>query len=400
MEVLKNVKNWLVLLSTFVFSLSIFAFVGCDSKQEPVVSVNVVDREGNNAYNTYGSIWFDFNGTKVKVNKEGNLADSFVIVDEVLILVAQPNNGYAFVEWSDGVKTASREISTLKDATFVAVFDIAKTITVENSNTYGGTVLGAGDYAINTTATLEAVPRDGYYFDSWSDGLKVAKRFVYVQDNMTLAAVFKKGSCLNYGNTRITTNNGKISVVEDLGQVIISPQSSDKYTYGYWTLEGQSGVYSTDRTIAIDFDDIKSEELNFVLNNALVGLAVVAADNTTPQFTTFLQIDEFLKTTGNTYRAGYTYRDEDAQSGWRVKNLFVGATMTVNGRLENQRFTNNIYSNSESYKHIVYVIYKMPNDDTMYVKQVKQTEVGTILTVEKFTWGNATLTLDLTSNDF
>ena len=151
---------------------------------------------------------------------------------------------------------------------------------------------------------------------------------------------------------------------------------------------------------AIDFDDINSEELNFVLNNALVGLAVVAADNTTPQFTTFAQIDEFLKTAGNTYRAGYAYRDEEAQSGWKVKNLFVGATMTFNGRLENQRFTNNIYSNSESYKHIVYVIYQMPGDDTMYVKQVKQTEVGTILTVEKFDWENATLTLDLTSNDF
>lgn len=68
----------------------------------------------------------------------------------------------------------------------------------EISNT-GGTVIGIGDYDVDTTVTITAIPNKGYYFAGWTDGVTASSREVIVTSDeisthrtyKTYEAIFK-----------------------------------------------------------------------------------------------------------------------------------------------------------------------------------------------------------------
>ena len=103
-------------------------------------------------------------------------------------LTATPNDGYYFVQWSDGNKDNPREVTVNQDSTFTAEFALKQfTVSTDAEN---GTVTGAGTYAYGTKATLTATPNDGYYFVQWSDGNKDNPREVTVNQDSTFTAEF------------------------------------------------------------------------------------------------------------------------------------------------------------------------------------------------------------------
>ena len=67
------------------------------------------------------------------------------------------------------------------------------TLTV-NCNESQGTVTGAGVYTNGTTATLRAMPAEGYLFSGWSDGSTENPRTVTVTGDATYTANFTKNS--------------------------------------------------------------------------------------------------------------------------------------------------------------------------------------------------------------
>lgn len=106
-------------------------------------------------------------------------------------IIAIPADGYAFSQWSDGNTSSYRQITVTQNMTYTAVFtDIIYNITVTSSNPTYGYVTGGGQYARNSTATLTAVPNQGYHFEQWSDGNTQNPRIVTVAGDMTYYALF------------------------------------------------------------------------------------------------------------------------------------------------------------------------------------------------------------------
>ena len=106
-------------------------------------------------------------------------------------ITATPNAHYHFVQWNDGVKTASRQITVTGNATYTATFEIDQhTITVQTSNGNYGTVTGGGTYNYGTQQTITATPKTGYHFDKWSDNNTYASRTITVKANATYTANF------------------------------------------------------------------------------------------------------------------------------------------------------------------------------------------------------------------
>ena len=94
---------------------------------------------------------------------------------ETANLVATPNEGYTFVNWTKGGAEVSTEATysfTVTEAgDYVAHFSLnSYAITVAADPTTGGTVTGGGSYNHGVTATLTATAAEGYTFINWTKG--------------------------------------------------------------------------------------------------------------------------------------------------------------------------------------------------------------------------------------
>lgn len=99
-------------------------------------------------------------------------------------LVATPNAGYGFVDWTEAGVTvstsASYSFTVVADRTLVANFTPAYTITVGGSPTYGGSASGAGTYNLGALVSLVATPAAGFVFVDWTEfGTEVATTATY-----------------------------------------------------------------------------------------------------------------------------------------------------------------------------------------------------------------------------
>ena len=120
-------------------------------------------------------------------------------------LQAIPNEGYQFERWDDGSKENPRLITVTGNQTFMAYFKEADddpvgpdvetyTITVVANDATWGTVVGGGTYPNGATATLAAMPNNGYLFEKWQDGVTENPRNITVTANATYVAYFKVAS--------------------------------------------------------------------------------------------------------------------------------------------------------------------------------------------------------------
>lgn len=64
------------------------------------------------------------------------------------------------------------------------------TITVKSNNAEWGTVTGSGSYKDGETATISAIPTQGYYFNCWNDGNTENPRKIVVSGNAEFIATF------------------------------------------------------------------------------------------------------------------------------------------------------------------------------------------------------------------
>ena len=122
---------------------------------------------------------------------------------ETVSLSATPNEGYQFVNWTDGQHS---EVSTSasfqfvmpgEDATLTANFAAARhTLTLAVNPSDAGTVDGEGDYEEGETVNLSATPNEGFQFINWTDGqhsevsASASFQFVMPGEDVTLTANF------------------------------------------------------------------------------------------------------------------------------------------------------------------------------------------------------------------
>lgn len=107
-------------------------------------------------------------------------------------LTATANTDYRFKQWQDGNTSNPRSVTVSGDATYTAEFEktsftISGTVSPANS----GTVDGARSYTYGDTATLTAIPNEGYDFVKWSDGITDNPRTFTVTGAATFVAEFK-----------------------------------------------------------------------------------------------------------------------------------------------------------------------------------------------------------------
>lgn len=106
------------------------------------------------------------------------------------------DNGYHFVQWSDGVTSNPRkDISVTSDLAVEAQFALnSYSISVEVIPEGGGSVGGAGEYLFGETVTLSASPSSTYAFLYWAEGdveLSREEKLVFVaSEDRNLTAVF------------------------------------------------------------------------------------------------------------------------------------------------------------------------------------------------------------------
>ena len=109
----------------------------------------------------------------------------------IVTLTVQANTGYDFVRWSDGFTNNPRTIIVEGDATYTAIFNVWQyEITTGVDPVEGGTVTGGGTYGYGSTATLTAIPNEGYIFLFWNDHVGTNPRNITVTANASYTATF------------------------------------------------------------------------------------------------------------------------------------------------------------------------------------------------------------------
>ena len=113
--------------------------------------------------------------------------------NSIVTIGATPSNHFSFAGWQDGNMENPRQIVVIEDATYTASFSQTPvqtyTVTVYYDETQGY-VLGTGSYVEGSTATLAAIPNDGYMFVKWSDGSTDNRKEILVDQDIVLAAFF------------------------------------------------------------------------------------------------------------------------------------------------------------------------------------------------------------------
>lgn len=109
----------------------------------------------------------------------------------IATLTATPNYGYHFTQWSDGDTTNPRLYTMTQNKTLTAQFAINQYSVNLSVDTVRGNVFGGGNYNYLTGITIEATPKYGYHFVSWSDGDTNRLRSLTVTADTTIEALFQ-----------------------------------------------------------------------------------------------------------------------------------------------------------------------------------------------------------------
>lgn len=127
---------------------------------------------------------------------QGDLQQSVIVGTESNRVTAVPDTGYVFEKWSDGMTDPVRfEKNVQSAAAYTAIFKEEPKATVTYEAGMGGTIEGETVQIIDkggSTTEVTAVPKEGYTFVQWSDGVKTPKRSdKNVPLSMSVRAVFK-----------------------------------------------------------------------------------------------------------------------------------------------------------------------------------------------------------------
>ncbi|MDE5762389.1 MAG: leucine-rich repeat protein [Bacteroidales bacterium] len=151
-----------------------------------------------------------------------------------------------------GCKAAYQTAKKWSEFTSIYEFGIDGTglVTVQPNNTDMGYVTGGGEYEIDEKITLEAIPNPGYHFVKWDDGKTSNPRRLNVTHDITLMAIFAKGTPTanenpEADNFRVYVQDRTIYLSEYRGLVQVYNMAGQCVYNGHATAipVQQSGVY-------------------------------------------------------------------------------------------------------------------------------------------------------------
>ena len=129
---------------------------------------------------------------------------------EEIELIATANEGYRFVQWSDGNKVNPRKLIVTQDTTLEASFEEIPptfyTLTIEAST--GGHVdqdKAGTSFQEGSSVTLTAVPDEDFIFVQWEDGSTTNPRTIVINSDKTVKAQF---AAIQYWNITVQAEKG------------------------------------------------------------------------------------------------------------------------------------------------------------------------------------------------
>jgi len=181
-------------------------------------------------------------------------------MNSVYTLTATPKSGYRFVEWSDGNKNATRDITIKGKATYTATFEPLDSpkytiTTAANNPAYGSVTPATGEQYQNANVTLTATPKAGHKFIKWQkDGVDFGNTnplTITVTKAETYTAVFEPFAA---GTITAVANNAAMGTVTGGGNyagntnVTLTATAKTGYAFTRWS----DGNTDNPRTIVVD----------------------------------------------------------------------------------------------------------------------------------------------------
>ena len=234
--------------------------------------------EANTTTVSYTIVALSSNNTMGSVSGGGTFDENTTIT-----ITATPNNGYKFVNWSDGSTENPRSITVTGNATYTANFAVAGgatstyTISVLSSNNTMGSVNGGGTFDENTTITITATPNQGYKFVSWNDGNTQNPRQITVTGNATYIANFavSGGTASTYTISVLSSNNTMGSVngsgtFEENTTITITATPNQGYKFVSWndgnTQNPRQITVTGNATYIANFSSINDDETLYTVS--------------------------------------------------------------------------------------------------------------------------------------
>ena len=203
-------------------------------------------------------------------------------------LVATPNTGYVFVDWTEaGIEVsaaASYTFTANGSRTLVANFGPAFTITANASPAASGTISGDGAYAAGALVAVTATANPGYAFVNWTEnGVRFStwpSCYLTVNTNRALVATFAPACVIT--TSTASTNAGLASgggIYPERATVQIAAAPNTGYRFLNWTeaaavLSASPSYYfaaSSNRTIVANFTN-DNTSVTFDFNTAAPAL--------------------------------------------------------------------------------------------------------------------------------
>jgi hypothetical protein len=195
-------------------------------------------------------------------------------------VVAVPNTGYHFVNWSDGSTTNPRtDLNVMANISVSANFAI-NTYTLSYSANANGAISGTASQTVNHGANgteVTAVPNTGYHFTNWSDGSTINPRTdLNVTANIAVTANFAINTytisaTVSPINSGTITGDGNYNHGEN---ATLTATANAGYTFLNWTENGTpvstdssySFTASANRVLIANFELISGIEISIQSN--------------------------------------------------------------------------------------------------------------------------------------
>lgn len=201
---------------------------------------------------------------------------------EEVTLIAKPNRGYRFVNWTIGEDTHTENPLTLtvnSDLTVIANFAAIPqyTITATVNNESMGAVEGAGVYYEGETVTLTAKPSAGHAFVDWSNGATTPTLTFVAEKDTTVTANF---NILSYTLTVNVNDETRGSVDLTTGtyeygtEVEVTATPEDGYEFAGWS----NGSKANPLTITVKKDETITANFRAVLASSITLNALPVQD--------------------------------------------------------------------------------------------------------------------------
>jgi len=162
-----------------------------------------------------------------------------------------PDLGYHFSQWSDGITANPRTVLAVQDSVFTAVLEPDTIqVSVNTSSIVAGSVYGDTLAAFGDSVVIGAIPNIGYHFTQWSDSCTENPRTIVVGQDSSYTAMFDR---ISYQISALAYVGGKATGSGSyyyLDTATISATAN----YGYHFAQWSDGNTANPRSLIVDRD--------------------------------------------------------------------------------------------------------------------------------------------------